>query len=408
MKGDVSAAVRPDSDDFVRAGEAFIQWIVGGGAGYEDARSHAVFPNYVVPSVVIAAIYMNFSQPIVTVVSLNCILFSLVVTLVYRFWTVNYESRATGMSKRGVLAGMAGGMYILFGLPDPFLLSYTVLSDVMFLLWVTLFVLSASHWILGAGRAGSVIALIVAVVAPFFRPTGILLPVLLVYVFIVKRLIESGIGMRTVVAASVGLPVAATFVLIPWMVSAQIGGQEWVENIVPDTFQRFFRMAANYFEMGIVVSNRPDTYVDAPTRYMDVVEMIVYRLWYFWVPLRFGESPYSVAHNAMNLVYIGVAWPLAVVGIGKLVEMGRRHQIVALFLIVVAMGYAFLHSVTLLSFGWRYQLPGMVPLWVLAGVGLYAALGHAHESLSGQVSGEFHRAPGIARGARKGTESIPQ
>lgn len=87
LKGDVSSAVRPDSDDFVRAGEAFIHWLATGGAGFEAVKEHAVFPHYFIPSVVIASIHMYLAQPVVKMVVLNSVLFSLLVVLLYRFWT---------------------------------------------------------------------------------------------------------------------------------------------------------------------------------------------------------------------------------------------------------------------------------------------------------------------------------
>jgi hypothetical protein len=75
-------------------------------------------------------------------------------------------------------------------------------------------------------------------------------------------------------------------------------------------------------------------------------------------------------HNAVNLVYVVLTWPLAVVGAIRLLRADDPlRRMTGLFLLMVAYSYALLHSVTLVSYDWRYQLPAIVPYWVLAGCG---------------------------------------
>lgn len=376
VKGDIEEAVRPDSDDFVRAGEAMIYWIVTGGSNYEAMQSHPVFPHYFVSSVAIAAVHMYFSDPVLTVVALNAVLFSLLVVLLYQLWITVHGTWTHWGGKRGFVVGGIGGFYIVFGLPDAFLLSYTVLTDIIFLFWVTVFVVAASRGILDGSWKAWLIALVVAAAAPYVRPTGVLLPVLFVYALLVAMLMQRGTKGSVIAAVSIGAPVAVTLLVVPWIVSAKINGAVWVNTVVPDLFQREFNQAVYFFETGMVVSNRPETYIQSPSSFLDVLKIIVYRIIYYWVPLRLGEAPYSVVHNIVNLAYMVVTWPLMIVGIWRLAGIGRSYRALVLLLVMVGLAYALLHSITLLSFGWRYQLPAMVPLWILAGVGLFVVLGY--------------------------------
>lgn len=381
IKGDVSSAVRPDSDDFVLAGETIIQWLAGN-VDIEAARNHAVFPYYFIPSVVLAGIHLYLDDPVVKAVALNCVLFSLLVVLIYSFWISVHGPWRSWMGRRGFFLGVVGGLYIIFGIPDPFLFSYTVLSDIMFLFWVTLFVVSVCRGILDGSRLSWIVALVLAVFAPFVRPTGVLLPILLLFGVGVRWLIHREVSLTTAVVVCLGIPMIVTFAAVPLLISAKLSGQVWVDSVIPDHFNRYFKIATHYFASGIIVSDRPWTDVESPSTYSDVLGMILKRLGYFWVPLRFGEKPFSMTHNMMNLVYLAFVWPLAIIGIRKLVAAGRRYQMVMLFTVVVALAFACLHSVMLLSFGWRYQLPAMVPLWMLAGVGLFGVLGYGFRTLT--------------------------
>lgn len=376
LKGDANAAVRPDSDDFVMAGEAIISWMTTGAAGLKAMQAHAVYPHYFIPSVLLASVYQYFNDPVIKVVALNSVLFSLIVVFLYRFWITVHGTWSHWSGKRGFMIGVIGGLYIVFGLPDPFLLSYTVLTDIIFLFWVCLFMVATARGILAGGRLVWMVAFFMAATAPFVRPTGILLPVLLLYGLGIKALIESDIRARTLGMASIAVPVVITFLIVPSLVSMKINGHVWVDTMIPDVIQRHFNTAVYFFASGTVVSDRMETYVDTPSGYLDVLKMIVHRLVYYWVPLRFGETPYSPIHNLVNLVYVVVIWPLALIGIRRLIKANQRYQMAALFLVVAALSYAFLHSVTLVSFSWRYQLPAMVPLWMLAGTGFFTVLGY--------------------------------
>jgi hypothetical protein len=376
VRGDVDKAVRPDSDDFVRAGELIIHWIITGGTGLGAMMADVLYPHYFVPSVIIAGAYMYLGDPVVKIVALNCVLFSLVVVLMYQFWASVHGPWQHWLGRRGFLFAGIGGFYIIFGLPDPFLFSYTVLTDTIFLFWVAVFVVAASRGLLDGRPALWVLALLMALIAPYVRPTGIVLPVLLVYAAVVYVFVRRTINLRWVAVVSIGVPVVFMLFVVPWLVSGKINGSGLVEAVIPDIFRREFNQAVYFFQTGIIVSDRPGTHVAPPTGYMDVMKMIIYRLGYYLVPLRFGDIPYTVTHNAVNLLYVLLTWPLAVIGVRRMAMIDRRCFAVMLFLIMVAMSFALLHSATLLSFGWRYQMPAMVPLWMLAGVGLFVLLGY--------------------------------
>lgn len=374
VKGDVEEAIRPDTDDFVRAGRVFIEWAVRGLGSYEAVMEQPLLPAYLLPSVVLASIYLYFSAPVLSAVALNVALFSLVVALLFRFWLGVQGGWLDRGSRAGVFLGIVGGLYVVFGLPDAFLYSYTVLTDIFFLFWITVFVVALSRGICGEARVVWWIGLLMAGSAVYVRPTGILLPILFMYGVLLKSVVDRKTPLRGVVLASLAVPTILALTVVPWFVAARIAGEEWTHVIVPGVLEREVSQAVGFLKKGVVVSERPETYVERPSGYLGVWEAVVYRIGYYLIPLRFGSMPYSVVHNVVNFVYVLLIWPAMVLGIVRLYGMDRGYQCAALFLVVVSLCYTLLHAVTLLSFGLRYQLPAFVPLWALAGVGWFTAL----------------------------------
>jgi hypothetical protein len=266
----------------------------------------------------------------------------------------------------GRLTSIIAGFYIIYGLPDGFLWSYYVLTDVIFLFVVVVFIVMTVMGMLQKCHSCWIVAFIAATTAPFVRPTGILLPFLFLFALMLVFARSSSRTLTCLEVLSIIGPGLFVLVIVPWLVSSHLQGQNWVYSMLPDVVEAHFNQALHYFKQGWVVANRPSTYVEEPLSYFDIVNIIVRRLIYFFVPLRVG---YSNIHNYVNSIYMLLAVPMMVIGLKNM--GGRRidYRKVRLFLVFMAYAYGLLHAITLLSFDWRYQVPAMVPLWILASGG---------------------------------------
>lgn len=367
--------VSVDTQPFLNTGEDILEWLITGEAAFEDLRRPAMFPQYLISSVFLAGIHTYLDLREWGVMLANCVLFASIVCAVFSAWRAIYVDLDHPWDRTAGLAGICGGMYVIFGLPDGFLWSYAILSDVLFLFWITLFTGFVVRGFVDESRPMWVLAFMAAVTAPFVRPPGIVVPLLYclalaLYAGPVRRR-----SFKYFAAGIVAAPAVLVLVVVPWLVLTYAGHGAALESDIPYTLRRAFHQSMIFFEKGIIISNRVEMEPAGPLSYNDILQTIGYRLAYYWIPVRFGEDPYSAMHNGVNAIYMLLALPLLILGINNLRTMGRRYRTLMLFLVVVAYSYALLHAVTLVSFDWRYQLPAMVPLWILAGCGFFGLLG---------------------------------
>lgn len=365
-----------DSDAFLYAGQRFIEGIAAGGPAFEGIRDAKLFPHYFISSMLLSGIYRYLDAGVIGVAVFNSILFSLIVCMVFSIWETVCGDRVRGRADGAFVLGAAGGLYIIFGLPDVFLWSYFVLTDTIFLFWITGFTFCIVKGLLEQRRSMWVLGFLMCITAPFVRPTGIIVPVIYLYALYLNFGPGIRSHFRTVVVISVLAPAFFVFFVVPWLVLMAVNDAAAVDTLIPEAIRRHFFQAVHFFKEGVIISTRLEVDSSAPLSYFDIVQSICYRLGYYWVPIRLGERPYSTVHNLVNTLYIIIAWPLLAAGIWRLLNAGRDCMLALLFLVMVAYSYALLHSVTLVSFDWRYQLPAMVPFWILAGCGFYSVLGY--------------------------------
>jgi len=272
----------------------------------------------------------------------------------------------------GVAAFLLGSLYIVFGLPDALQWSYAVLTDAIFAFWLAVFVFATVRGLLEAHRGMWLLGAVMAITAPFVRPPGILVPLLFLFALGMHAVPALRQRFAGLVVASVAVPVVLVFLVIPWLVTVAAGDPAFPSHWIPGPIRGYFLQTVVFFSHGTVIADRLQLPVSEPVTYLEVVKMIAIRLVYFWVPLRVGAIPYSAMHNAVNLVYVVLTWPLAIGGAIRLLRLTEpARRLAGLLLLMVAYAYALLHAVTLVSYDWRYQLPAIIPFWVLAGCGYF-------------------------------------
>ena len=133
---------------------------------------------------------------------------------------------------------------------------------------------------------------------------------------------------------------------------------------------------ARLYAEGVIITNRPLMYVRPPDSLAGYVAISGTRLAHFF---NFLPGEFSAAHRIANAAFYAPAYALALVGV-----LAQAHAATALppvrrtlvlGSVALIAGIALLHAHTEIDYDWRYRLPVLPHLVLLAGVGV-ATLRH--------------------------------
>ncbi len=117
---------------------------------------------------------------------------------------------------------------------------------------------------------------------------------------------------------------------------------------------------------GMIIHDRPETWVKEPKNFIDVVYVYFLRLINFFYPY---ASTFSVVHIALNAIQIVLIlfsifiWSFFGVHI-------KIHDKVFLFILLLSFSVAAFHSFILIDYDWRYRFPIILPLILLFPISL--------------------------------------
>ena len=114
-------------------------------------------------------------------------------------------------------------------------------------------------------------------------------------------------------------------------------------------------------EVGMIIHDRPETWVDAPSNYIDVVHIYFLRLVNFFNPY---ATAFSKTHNILNTLQIFLIF--VSISIWSLFGGNSRIQDKTFSLILIlSISVAAFHSFILIDYDWRYRFPIILPLLML-------------------------------------------
>lgn len=341
----------PDSRSYSAAADQLIA--TGFDYGTVVAESRSAYP---------PAMYALFA----TVVAMTKLLFG-------SFWGVavgvlNVAAAAgtaavlVGVTRRATDSGAAAwcalGLFLAcfnIGLWVPF-----VLSDVTFMFLAFLvFALVADRLLRGGGSWVPVFVL--AVVAAFYRPTGAVLLPSAAWAFYLART-RPGAGRRAAASAVALAAVAGTF-LFAWFVQQPA---RWPL----EAFSRPMERTARFYATGEVVSARPETYHAPPVSVLDHVAIAGDRFLHFFAVT---AADFSLSHNLVNALFFVPAYALALWFVVALVRqrdgLSQPQRDVFLAAAGFVLATAAFHGLLQIDFDWRYRLPILPHLILLAAGG---------------------------------------
>ncbi len=117
---------------------------------------------------------------------------------------------------------------------------------------------------------------------------------------------------------------------------------------------------------GMIIHDRPETWVNAPTNFIDVVYVYFLRLINFFNP--YADS-FSIIHVTFNLTQLCAV----VISILVWLLLGyneKDQNKIFFFIIVLSFSVAAFHSFTIIDYDWRYRFPIILPLVMLFPISL--------------------------------------
>lgn len=270
---------------------------------------------------------------------------------------VRLAARATGSG-----AAAWGALLLYLACFDLLMWVPFVLSDASFvLLAFGIFTLAAAR-ILGDSRGWTAV-LAPAAAGVFYRPTGmVLLPDLAWAIYLSKT---GGKAIRRgPVLAALAIIVAAAALAFAWIV--QEPGR-WPL----DSLSVAFRNVAAEYALGEVVSGRPETYHSPPAALVDYLLVMADRFVHFFA---IGAADYSAAHWLAELAFFLPCYALAL-WLAVALWRGRTgfaapERKVFLAAFGALLSYAVFHAMVQVDFDWRYRVPVLPHLILLAAGGL--------------------------------------
>ncbi len=123
-------------------------------------------------------------------------------------------------------------------------------------------------------------------------------------------------------------------------------------------------------KLGMIVHDRPDTWVDQPKNFFDIVNIYFLRLIYFFNPY---ASTFSKAHIILNIIQTTVI----IFSVFLWFYFGKKiiniNKAIA-YILLLSLSVAAFHSFILIDYDWRYRFPIILPLIMLFPISLEAFL----------------------------------
>jgi hypothetical protein len=117
---------------------------------------------------------------------------------------------------------------------------------------------------------------------------------------------------------------------------------------------------------GMIIHDRPETWVSKPDNFIDIILIYFLRLINFFNPY---ASTFSITHIFLNVLQIS----LIVLSISIWTVYGNYIKIfnkIFLFIMLLSLSVAAFHSFILIDYDWRYRFPIILPLILLIPISL--------------------------------------
>ncbi len=215
---------------------------------------------------------------------------------------------------------------------------------------------------LSIGKNNIGITLLLLVLIMFTRPPGIVILLIAIqYFFLANSANDKSVLFRRIL-----ILLTFYFVLI-FFVSYLIINNIFFNEMNDPSMKSSFQYYRNYYMQGVIINDRPHTYLEKPENIIDIIKIIIVRFYSYFI---FYDKLYSFNHNFLNILIYTPIYILMILTLIKFRFYKLKQQKIILIMFVSIISFSFFHSILLIDFDWRYRLPCILPMCVLAVLGL--------------------------------------
>jgi len=272
-------------------------------------------------------------------------------------------------SRDSISALIGGGLFLLNF--ESFQWVRYVLSDSTFMVLVVASYCFVLKYILGHEEEKrywhAVAAIIFCLILMSYRPAAT--PIVFVLITIILMSIAFPQGMKSTRVNKVILVIVILGLGLAILVHAYY--MQHVDRWPLGFARRYLELVSTYYSEGRVIDDRPELNLSRPTIYTDYIIIILTRICYFFV---FVIDAFSTRHVVYNLVTFT---PIYVLGLFYWIGAITRPEIskdkiswfVGVTCSALVVAVVVFNSLLLIDYDWRYRLPIMPFLTILAGMG---------------------------------------
>ena len=236
-------------------------------------------------------------------------------------------------------------LFIIFNY-DFVIWSSFLLTDFLFSCLITIFLIDLST----KGENKKLI-LFYIIILFFMRPTGLLAPIIYMTLIFLNYLKIGIIDKKILIFALVLIPFISFLI--------------WYD-FYPDFVEKTFLYHKANFMNGTIIHQRYETYLSPPNNFFDITKIIVTRFIYFFV---FLNSKFSIMHNFVNFINYFIIYSLVIYAYLNARYLKTIEKKIFQTMMAAVILFAFFHSVLLIDYDWRYRLPCLLPLSIMALIG---------------------------------------
>ena len=122
----------------------------------------------------------------------------------------------------------------------------------------------------------------------------------------------------------------------------------------------------NMVKQGMIIHDRPDTWVSSPNNFFDLVIIYVLRIVNFFNPY---ASTFSVLHILLNFIQTILIVISIIIWLFSFSSVEIKDKLF-FFIILLSLSVASFHSFILIDYDWRYRFPIILPLIMVIPISL--------------------------------------
>ena len=134
-------------------------------------------------------------------------------------------------------------------------------------------------------------------------------------------------------------------------------------NKFPDIFNNTFQYHRSYYFEGVIINDRPHTYVELPKNIIDIINIIFLRFISFFI---FYDQLFSLKHNVLNIIIFTPMYLLSFFTLFNFNSYEITQKKIILTMVLTILSFSFFHSILIIDFDWRYRIPCIIPFSILA------------------------------------------